>query len=263
MTRLFSDDRCLVVELADDGTGTVKTRPEPEQSWGPPVPVKPQGHQAQRCSCGHVIGDHRVVSNAVTVRAGLCFSCPCVQFTEACCPVLALPKWRPDMAAETLFRPRAFIPHGSDEGMFDTLGFWNHGTFKGEWSGTNSWLADMPLPTEHIVTGLIKDLKTMPRIVEAAREAAAAGALEPVVLLAPVQTKGGFVVLPIDGRPYDVNPNFVAHIERGIPGGEWMLATEPIARDAKEGDHPALIYVVDGEARGVIALIRQEEPDVD
>jgi hypothetical protein len=170
------------------------------------------------------------------------------------------------MSTETLHRPPAFIDQPGDEAEMDRLGFWDWGTYRGEWSGTSAWLADMPLPEGVFVEEMVKEMTSVPPVVTNAKEAVAAGHVEPVVLLAPIQTKGGYVMLPVQGHPFDVNPNFVAHIERGMPGGTWHITTKPIGkmkeRKKVPGGHAAvLVYVIDGEARALIAPGVQEAAD--
>lgn len=157
---------------------------------------------------------------------------------------------------ETLNRPRAFIPHHSDEGPFDYLGFWHHGILRGEWSGTAVWLADMPLPQDYIVEGIVRDFASLPEVVGDVRAAVAEGRTAPAVFLGPVESASGWAVLPVQGQPFDANPNFVAHIERGIPGGEWFVTTEPVAKMRDAPHHAVLVYVVDGEARGLVAPVK-------
>lgn len=149
----------------------------------------------------------------------------------------------------------AFIPAEDDEGDVDTLGFWHYGAYRGEWSGTTCWLADAPLP--ECAQSIQRDLPEMPPAVAEVKQAVAEGQVTPAVLLAPVVNSSGWAMLPIQGTEFDANPNFVAHIARTIPGGEWMLTGDlaPMVED-KSRRFPVLVYVVDGEARAMVSPSR-------
>lgn len=161
---------------------------------------------------------------------------------------------------DTLNRPPAFIPGEDDEDpIMDGLGFWAWGIYEGEWSGTTTWLADAPLPDE-VHVSIRRPLPETFTGITRVREAVKAGRVQPVTLLAPIVRDSGHVVLPLAEADYDVDPNFVAHIARAIPGGTWMLTEPELAmRDSQdkklEDAQPALVWVVDGEPRGLIAPV--------
>lgn len=150
----------------------------------------------------------------------------------------------------------AFIPRNDDDDpVLDGLGFWGWGAYEGEWSGTSTWLADAPLPEE--AKPLARPMEKLPEYVEDVRRAARSGELRPVKLLAPIVSAKGWVALPVEDADYDVDPNYVAHIARAIPGGRWMVsdAIVKVRHGGRPHDPaPVLVWVVDGEARAIVAL---------
>ena len=157
--------------------------------------------------------------------------------------------------------PRAFMKQPGDEHMLDQLGFWDFGRFRGEWSGTSAWLADMPLPMDVIGDLPVTDMtSTLPAITRV-REAVAAGDFTPTTIGAPREAEGGHVKLELSGYDKGVDPNFVAHIERGMPGGVWAIVHAEAKMKNEDEAHDVVVYIVDGVARALVAPSHWKRPE--